>query len=795
MQWILLTLISLFSALCAVTITQKWIKVRRTRRTTIFLTALSMVLNMAGTVVFEGLLKAGRPTFYYHTHAPGPVTLKIFLTGAALASLVFAVSLYFYETRIRKTASSGSTFWLLTRMMAISLLLSLILELGLFNCRHYELVGFDKPKIVFERGSYQMHGFYFNRASQKFTSYPLGPNGVYGITLYTQNNKIRNLLLDFDNGQPQTRIQIGYTDEAFESPMKLDEHILIEGVPESYHIPLNTVGSTYLIQIMFPDMTADEPAEFSMPSVTINQVVPLDFSPERLGLAFAAIFLLLCFRPGSPLYGIRLDLKSVPQRLSIILLLLACFGWYAWTTFSSYSGSDASFTEQKAQFSQSYRQYNQLVEALLVPRYSLVEEPDKDIVNAERPYDKTYRDAHDIYYAWDTVFYNRAYYVYFGIVPAVTVLLPWKVLTGEFLELDYATLFFCCLGLIGLYGLYSRIIPRKFPGIPFSLYIMGFMLLVNVLNLTWCLPRGLVYELAICSGFCFIVWAIFLTWRAWETDRFREVLLFGAGLAAALAVGCRPTLLLVSILIPFIVIPAMKRNGSLLRWRNAISLAAFAVPYGIIGLILMKYNFERFGSIFEFGIHYQLTEANESVAMVRTGIWGTLISLLHYLFTPFTADMNFPFLHLKEIHIPYNGFLLHERETIGLFSFPVLWFLFLMGKFRNKLKEKRLLTFCTVCILTGLALCAACSFFSVTTRYLVDFAWLFGLPAVIVLFCCWEHFAERGMESWVAGAAVVCLVVGTAIFVGLSLTGEGDWFQKINPVYFNRLAYQYEFWK
>ena len=795
MQLILLTVISLFFALCAVTTTQKWIKVRRTRRTTIFLTALGTVLNAAGTVVFEGLLKAGRPTLYYHTHAPGPVTLKIFLTGAALASLVFAVGLYFCETKIRKMERSGSLFWLLTKIIAVSLLLSSILELGVFNYRHYELIGFDKPKVVFERGSYQKHGFYFNRASQKFTSYSIGPNGVYGFTLYTDNKKIRNLLLDFDNGQPQTRIQIGYTDETFESPIKLDEHILIEEIPESYHIPLNTVGGTYRIQITFPEVTGDELVEFSMPSITINQVVPLDLSPVRFGLAFIAFFLLLCFRPGSPLYGIRLDLKSVPQRLIIVLLLLACSGWYAWTTFSSYTGSDASFTEQKAQFSQSYRQYNQLVEALLIPRYALVEAPNKDIINAERPYDKTYRDAHDIYYAWDTVFYNQAYYVYFGIVPAVTVLLPWKVLTGEFLELDYATLFFCCLGLIGLYGLYSRIIPRKFPGIPFSLYLIGFMLLVCVLNLTWCLRRGLVYELAVCSGFCFIVWAVFLTWRACETGRLSNILLFGGGLTAALAVGCRPTLLLVSLLIPFIVIPAMKRSGKLLRWRNVFSLAAFAVPYGIIGLILMKYNFERFGNVFEFGIHYQLTEANESVVMVRTGFWGTMISLLHYLFTPCSVDMSFPFLHLKEIHIPYNGFLLYERKTIGLFSYPLLWFLFLMGKFRKSLREKGLLTFCIVCIVTGLALCAACSFFSVTTRYLVDFAWLFGLPAVIVLFCCWEHFAEKGMQNWVAGAAVICLAAGIVIFVGLSLTGEGDWFEKINPVYFNRLAYQYEFWK
>jgi ABC-type cobalt transport system substrate-binding protein len=201
-----------------------------------------------------------------------------------------------------------------------------------------------------------------------------------------------------------------------------------------------------MFQIQFPDVTPDRSVEFSIPSVAINQVVPLKISPIRFLLTAAMILLLFAFWPGSIFYGIRLNLRSIKQRTLILLVMIAFCGWFAWTTFSSYTGSDTSFTEQKSKLSQSYKQYTQLVDALLVPRYALLEKPEKDILNAERPYDKTYRDHYNIFYAWDTALYHGAYYVYFGVVPAVTVLLPWKRITGSDLELDYASLLFCCLG-------------------------------------------------------------------------------------------------------------------------------------------------------------------------------------------------------------------------------------------------------------------------------------------------------------------------------------------------------------
>jgi len=98
-------------------------------------------------------------------------------------------------------------------------------------------------------------------------------------------------------------------------------------------------------------------------------------------------------------------------------------------------------------------------------------------------------------------------------------------------------------------------------------------------------------------------------------------------------------------------------------------------------------------------------------------------------------------------------------------------------------------------LLIGVLLCAACSQFSVVTRYMVDFAWLFAFPAILALFCLYEQFEEKGMKPWAEGAAVVCMAAGIAIFAVISVTGEDNWFQRINPVYFRQLAYQFEFWK
>ena len=793
MQIVLLLGLCVSFSAGAVFLSQTWRSIHRSVARTAILIGIGTLLNCAATVVFEGVLKAGHPTFFYHTNAPGIVTVKLFGGACILASAFYALFLYFLEKKQKGAIQASLSGWF-SRIFLISFLLAAFFEFFVFNYRHYELIGFDKPEKTYEGG--QMHGFYFNRALWRYVTYPQGST-TFGLTLYVNWEKVRNVKFGFTDDDGIERVKLSYDDELFSYKTDIPDHIFNEKVPRSLHVPLHTIGKTYSLKMIFPDVT-DGNSYYSFGALpwTINTVVPLEISITRFLISFLFSLILLCLFPGSRLYTLPLNLQNGYQTAAIVILLGCCAYCFVWTSLSSYSGSDASFSEQKARFTKNHLQYNALVEALMVPQYDLLEQPHKDLPQLNDPYDMSERNNHDFYYPWDTVFFNGRYYVYFGVVPAITVLLPYRVATGTFLELDYAILFFCLLGLIGFYGLYSRIISRWFPDISIGFFVSGFILLFSLLNLTWCLRRGQVYELAITSGFCFTVWAVFLTLAAFDWKAGSLLLQFGAGTAAGLAVGCRPTLILVSILI-FITFFSLARNqGRAKRFINIGRAAAFMIPYVIIGLMLMKYNYERFGDVTEFGIRYQLTLANESVTRFRLGMTGTILSTLCYFFTPVTLNLDFPFIHLSHLNLPYNGFLIANSEMAGLFCFPIIWIIPLLPFLRKQIRArgKTLYLFCNSLLGVGLLLCLSCALFSVTYRYFVDFAWLFGIAAIIGFFCLNDLFKTHGLEHWVQGAGCVAMIIGFALLFAITVTGEGNWFQEINPQLFEKLRYAVSFW-
>lgn len=798
MQLLFLAILAAGAGAFTTWLTQSWLAESRGRRCNLILFFLLTFLNAAGTVLFEGLVKAGRPTFYYHTHPIGMVTLRLFGGGVFLTSLFAALLIWFWKTKVQRKTVRETARASLTRVISFALLGALVAELFLFNFRHFELVGFeDKPARTFERGSFHLYGFYFNRASQKLTSYKQEDGIPYGLAIYPGDVKARNIQLPVLIDQEETRVQVNYSDEAFEFPQPIEEHILSPDVPNSYFIPLHTIGKTYKIEIIFPDVKADTITEISLDWVKLNQVVPLKFLPYRFGLMFVLFLIGLAWFPRNRLYAIRLNFHSPAQNVMIGILLLGILGIFGWTVFSNYPDSLMLTEEEKSDYHVTYDQYNQLVSALEIPSYALEKLPDKSLLSAHRPYDISYRNRLNVQYEWDAVFYNGRYYVYFGIVPVVTLLLPWKQLTGAFMPLDFAAFLFASLGVLGLYGLYSRVVQRAFPRIPFLLYLAGFMMMICASGLSWCLRRVLPYELAILSGFCFAVWGVFLCWLAFENRERRLIfplLLFGSGACTALAVGCRPTQLFVSLAVAAVPFCFFTARHEWFTRRNWICLAAFAIPYVLVGLALMNYNYQRFGSVFEFGIHYQLTIPNHSVSEPELGPGGWLLSLLHYLFASVTLDWQFPFIHMANIDIPYDGLLYQSGSIIGMFAFPLFSWLMLIPRFAGLIRKKRVLPLVISFLGSGALILGFAIPFSVSYRYTVDFIWLFGLVAVLVIFACWEYFAEKGMQRWMFAAVQVALMAGIFLFISVTLTGEGFWFKEVNPSLYRQLEAAFTPW-
>ena len=78
-------------------------------------------------------------------------------------------------------------------------------------------------------------------------------------------------------------------------------------------------------------------------------------------------------------------------------------------------------------------------------------------------------------------------------------------------------------------------------------------------------------------------------------------LVFLGSLSMALVAGCRPQLLLTSLFCVPIFKDYLKEKELLKK------LMVFAIPFALVGLSLMYYNYIRFSSPFDFGANYNLT--------------------------------------------------------------------------------------------------------------------------------------------------------------------------------------------
>ncbi len=769
---------------------------------------IGFLFALAGTAVFEAVLKAGRPTLVYYFRPLGPAALKIFVGGAFLGVSAWILVQSMRLVLIQKRAPSRSVPAFMLRTLAGSLLIAACLELFVFNIRHYENFTLsDRSTVTLERGDFTPYGFYFNRASQRYTSY--APyDQPYRLTVYFDPIKVRNLRLEYKSDRPITNVYLRVNDEAFELADQDHPVRLVPDIPRSLILPLHTIGKSYRIDLIFPQATEESEFSFELNRVQLNVTVPLEFSIPRLAVAWIVLWLILILRPGSVLWNQALNPKSRGQFGFSAVLTGIVILFMIWTVTSNYAGRvDLShgikstinqINVLKKSANPTYSICHEQTEALLSGRLHLGITPDTSLLSAERPYDITYRDRYRVRYLWDHAYFNRRYYAYFGIVPVLNLFLPIRALSGIDLPVDFAALIYAITATIGLFVLVRRIMLDYFPSAPFALYLISALAVTAAANPAWALRRGLVYELAIQSGVAFSVWglnfALILRRRIMDQGGKRPnfippVLALLSGSCAALAVGCRPTMVFIFIWI--LTVPSLG-SGLFSRENRAAfvrGLVCFAVPVVIAALGIMRYNRLRFGSIFEFGFRFQLSFPNESVAPFRISFSGAVLSILSYLFQGIELSYDFPFAAPARMPaLPYLGYIQHEETMAGIAAFPWLWGLILLIPVWRRLRGKRLTLWIGAGLICAGLLLGADATVAVLFRYLLDFSWILALIAC----CAWLALAEenRRYDGAIFAAAAAAVALGAL----LSLNGDRNWLAEFNPLQFERLRYLFCFW-
>lgn len=265
------------------------------------------------------------------------------------------------------------------------------------------------------------------------------------------------------------------------------------------------------------------------------------------------------------------------------------------------------------EFPESRNQYEIMAESLLDGHIDLdYGDTDSKLLEMENPYDPEMREALGVSYHFDHAFYNGHYYMYFGIVPVILLFLPFRIITGVSLTTYHASQIFTALFIIGLFLLFALWAKKWFPKLSIGIYI-ALSTAFSIMSVWYIVATPALYCTAICSALCMEVWSLFFFSKAvWDNTSDHQSLIFGVlgSVFGALSFGCRPPIALANLLaVPMLIqyIKKRKWDGKLIR-----QIIAFFLPYVIIGVLLMVYNYVRFDNPFEFGQTYQLTISDQS---------------------------------------------------------------------------------------------------------------------------------------------------------------------------------------
>jgi hypothetical protein len=243
----------------------------------------------------------------------------------------------------------------------------------------------------------------------------------------------------------------------------------------------------------------------------------------------------------------------------------------------------------------------------------------------------------DAFWLLDASYYRGKYFLYFGAVPALTLFLPWTLITGsDFPEWAAVPLLASAAYLVALMWL-ARMRRRFFPRSGGGTWVLAVAVLGLANGVPVVLRRPLFYEVAETAGWLWSALGLFCLTRAvLRPGCAVRWLVFASG-CAGLAVGSRPTLVVGGAMALALTVGWLRRQ-SRMETRKWVVVAA--VPLSASVLALLGYNWARFENPLEFGLHYQLGSNGNGFPFT---VGSLLRNLRVYYFTRADVGWFFPF--------------------------------------------------------------------------------------------------------------------------------------------------------
>ena len=642
-------------------------------------------------------------------------------------------------------------------------LIAVFLEITIFNIKAYRLDFSNAQEIVFTKEdieSKKIEDEYYSK-----------------VNLENLNIEVETIYLKFKNLKPNEYVeyQISYSDETTKGRY-LPKKEYLETLDATKYTAVYLSGKVDSLSIQYSK-------DFELEEIKLNTSIPFNFNILRT-ISIILIILLIYSLKTHRFWKEAYTKENIrAQRVYFLVLaffvLTLCFFNFS----NEYIEADL---------------YNKdFVEALSKGQVHLLEEPSEKLLELENPYDTVERSSIERGkdYIWDTALYNNHYYIYFGILPALILFLPYYIITGTFLKTSLAVLIFSILSAIMLALILEYIFKKYFSKLPFKMLAFSEIAILFGSFLIWINVAPRFYEMVNVAGLYFSLQGIYLFLTMKKDNKVSFEKLGLGALCLALAVACRPTTLIASVFIVPIIWNLFKQNK--VNKKEIIKIVlVVAIPYIIVGLLLMYYNYIRFGNIFEFGAKYQLTM--NDMRNLKNRLITIPAGFVYNLFNLPSFIGRFPFLEVNSNIPEIFAYYYVEDMPGGVFILaPIAFAIFGIGKFLKISKNKELKTLVLVFLIVGLILNIIIVMQGGSTgRYLLDFAWYFVLVGILIYLENYQNTksieAKQILQRIFICIASFILIIN--ILTGF-LTTSGVGMKRVSPQTYFNIEYGISFWK
>ncbi len=668
-----------------------------------------------------------------------------------------------------------------------AILLALLLELTLFQYSSL-LTAFNQPKEaenvrIYAGGEWNADGSITVEESLR-------------LEILQINEKLNAIKISFTRLDPEgketeevTTVSVYAADEANQDYYVLPDRQILKDVPRSQYLKLHLSGECKSLVIF---LAAGQGDIIQIDELILNPKIPVNFSLLRFFVLTLTIWFLAFASARGKYYKEMQAADSRSQRRITLAAVLLQIGLFVGAVFLNPVFGDVEW--------EHHMQYHKLAVALSKGQLYLEDVPPASLASMENPYDYAMRqkitEGAGESYLWDVAYYNGKYYVYFGIVPVLLFYLPWYLVTGTPFPTRLGVLITGVGFILAVFWLSANLARRYFKGsIPYAGWLLGTLLMINGCGALTIMRRPDFYSLPILLGITLSVFGIGCFISSLKENQVTTGKLVTGCLSMALVAGCRPQLLLGSLLIFPIYWEAVFQKRLLFSRKTWGKTLLAILPYVAVGAFLMLYNYRRFGSPFDFGATYNLTTND----MTRRGIdLGRLPQAFFvYLFQPPSLSAKFPYLQQVSQWTSYMGKAITEGTFGGFFpvnlmAFSGLWFL---GK-RKWFPKRSVYAFALMSVVLGfLVVCVDAQAAGVLLRYFSDFGWLFYLGALTAWFSAWQY--NREMPDRIHLLRLLqnaAFAVTMAFYLMLLFTDNAERLADTAPSVFYTFYYQLAFW-